>query len=74
MPDTSQLLTNEPFANENNTNKFILNFSRSDCITKKIITNKDKKKKKKKDKEEKRIKKRENINLTPHRCERGVRA
>ena len=35
MPDTSQLLTNEPFINEDNTNKFILNFSRSDCITKK---------------------------------------
>ncbi len=26
MTDTSQLLTNEPFTNENNTNKFILNF------------------------------------------------
>lgn len=36
MPDTSQLLTIEPFTNENNTNKFILNFSRSDCITKNI--------------------------------------
>ena len=39
MPDTSQLLTNEPFTNENNNNKFILNFSRSDCITKKEETN-----------------------------------
>ncbi len=36
MPDTSQLLTIEPFTNENNANKFILNFSRSDCITKNI--------------------------------------
>ena len=36
MPDTSQLLTIEPFTNENNTNKFILNFSMSDCITKNI--------------------------------------
>ena len=36
MPDTSQLLTIEPFTNKNNTNKFILNFSMSDCITKNI--------------------------------------
>jgi hypothetical protein len=34
MPDTAQLLTIEPFTNEDNTNKFILDFSRSDCITK----------------------------------------
>lgn len=44
MPDTAQLLTIEPFTNEDNTNKFILDFSRSDCITKKIIINKEKKK------------------------------
>ena len=60
MPDTSQLLTNEPFTNENNTNKFILNFSRSDCITKKIITKRIEKNKEKRE-----------HNLTPHRCEIG---
>ena len=35
MPDTSQLIMNEPFANDNNTNKFILNFPISNYINKK---------------------------------------
>lgn len=42
----SQLFTNKPFIKDNNTNKYIINFSRSDCITKKINKriNKDKNK------------------------------
>ena len=35
MPDTSQLITNESFTNDNNTNKFILIFPISNYITKK---------------------------------------
>lgn len=67
MPDASQLFTNKPFSNEDNANKFLINSSRSDCITKKINKRikKDKKKRqqirKKKDNNKYRQKNKETI-------------